>query len=131
MAKKTPIEKLDAAIAKTLEEYSTELMDGIRASTEAVAKAGAAAVRATSRSSFNGKAYAAGWTSKVENSRLSAEAVIYNKDHYQLAHLLENGHALRRGGRSIGKGFVDGREHIKPVEEEIAEKFEKKVKAII
>lgn len=131
MAKKTTIEKLDAAIAETLEEYSNELMDGIRASTEAVAKAGAAAVRATSRSSFDGKAYASGWTYRVEEGRLYSEGTIYNKEHYQLAHLLEHGHALRRGGRSIGKGFVDGREHIKPVEEEIAEKFEKKVKAII
>ena len=60
------------------------------------------------------KKYYKGWTSKMDNRRfgLTVGAVVYGKDGtYQLAHLLEHGHAKRSGGR------VDPKEHIAPVED--------------
>lgn len=56
--------------------------------------------------------YAKGWASKVEKGRIRVGATVYGKHGtYQIAHLLEHGHAKRNGGRT--KGIV----HIAPVEE--------------
>lgn len=56
--------------------------------------------------------YARGWTSKGEKGRYKVMATVYGKHGtYQLAHLLEYGHANRNGGRT------QGIEHIAPVEE--------------
>lgn len=56
--------------------------------------------------------YAKGWTRKVETGRLTVGATVYGKSGtYQLAHLLEHGHAKRGGGRT---GSVV---HIEPVEQ--------------
>lgn len=74
-----------------------------------VAKEAAAKLR--KESPGKGK-YHKGWTSKVEKGRLKVVATVHGKDGtYQLAHLLENGHAKRGGGRT--NPIV----HIAPVEE--------------
>lgn len=58
------------------------------------------------------KKYYKGWTRKMDGKRITVGAVVYGKSGtYQLAHLLENGHAKRGGGR------VDPKEHIAPVED--------------
>ena len=56
--------------------------------------------------------YAKSWTAKKtkENSH-SLEMTVHSKNRYQLAHLLEKGHAKRGGGRVFGKP------HIAPAEE--------------
>ena len=51
--------------------------------------------------------------------------VLYNAKYYNLTHLLEKGHPLRSGGRA--RAFP----HIKPVEEELNDKFLKGVENIL
>ena len=51
--------------------------------------------------------------------------MIYNKDHYQLTHLLERGHAKRSGGR------VEGRPHILPAEERAKNAFIVRIKEVV
>ena len=52
-------------------------------------------------------AYAKSWTAKKtkENSH-SLEMTVHSKNRYQLAHLLEKGHAKRGGGRVSGKPHI-------------------------
>ena len=63
--------------------------------------------------------YNADWNRKnlTGSSKKVFSSVVYNEKHYQLAHLLEKGHALKNGGRT--RAFT----HIAPV----AEKAEKKL----
>lgn len=57
--------------------------------------------------------YASGWTTTSKRSKSGElEMVVYNKDRYQLTHLLENDHF---GGRDLH--IVKGNPHIEPVEE--------------
>lgn len=123
MAKKTSIDKLSAAIHDILAEYGDDVQANLSDAVKQVTKKGAQAVKAAARSTFGGTGeYAAGWTSRAETGRFSAQGYIYNKDVPGLPHLLENGHANRNGGRT------PGREHIKPVEETIVKEFEAEVK---
>lgn len=113
------------AIQNILSEYGDEIDKCVSDAVKDVTKAGANAVKQEAKSKFGGTGeYAKGWTSKVENGRTGSEGIIYNKKP-GLPHLLEKGHAKRGGGR------VAGREHIKPVEEQIVKEFEGKVKAQI
>lgn len=121
MAKKTSVDKLSAAIHDILSEYGDDVQANLSDAVKQVTKKGAQAVKAAARSTFGGT-YAAGWTSRAETGRFSAQGVIYNKDVPGLPHLLENGHANRNGERT------PGREHIKPVEETIVKEFEAEVK---
>lgn len=119
---KTPIEKLDSAIKKILEEYGDDIKKNVGEASVKVAKKGAAALRGASAATFGGSGnYASGWTQEKEEKRWSTTSTIYNKNAPGLAHLLENGHATVNGGR------VAGRPHIAPVEKEIAKEFEEGV----
>ena len=59
---------------------------------------------------------------KVSETEGSIVIAIRNKKFYWLTHLLENGHALKSGGRT--RAFP----HIKPAEDFAARELEKKVK---
>lgn len=124
MAKKTPIDKLSAEVGKILADYGQDVYRNLSEATKRVAKAGAKAVSQSAKATFGGTGtYAAGWSSKLEDGRLSTQGIIYNKDVPGMPHLLENGHAKRGGGR------VSGRAHIAPVEEKLIKDLEEAVKA--
>lgn len=70
--------------------------------------------------------YAKGWTTKVEKSHMNISATIHGKSGtYQLAHLLEHGHANRGGGRTSGEV------HIAPVEEWAVKEIETKIREAV
>lgn len=122
---KTPADKLEDAIRGILEEYAGDIQKNVDEAAVRVGKAGAAALRASSRQSFGGTGkYAKGWKATVEAARTGTKVTLHNTVP-GLPHLLEHGHAKRGGGR------VKGIEHIAPVEKEITENFEKAVKEAI
>lgn len=110
-------EELETAMQKLLKDYDKDVQEVVRKTIPQAARAGAKQLRSTSpkRAKGGGK-YASGWASKVEQGRTGVTATIYGKHGtYQLAHLLEHGHAVRNGGRA--SGFAGAIVHIAPVEE--------------
>lgn len=116
MAKKSTVDTLAADIEQILEDYEGDVENLTK---EAVKEIGQKGVQSLKSSSgvFKGTKYKSGWTSKIEESRMGAKAILYNSKVPGLPHLLEYGHALRGGGR------VNGKVHIKPVEDELEKAF--------
>ena len=111
-------DKLSSEITKILKEYIDVTED---ACAEGVIEAANEVVSALHEAKPAGSgvygswdAYNADWDRKKLKRGKKGEytEVVYNKKHYQLAHLLENGHALPGGGRS--RAFP----HIAPVAEQ-------------
>lgn len=68
--------------------------------------------------------YANSWTyERLPNGNYK----VYNKDHYQLTHLLEYGHVIKNKKQGPEYGVVRGRAHIAPSTQKIAQIFEKDV----
>lgn len=123
MGRKIPVDKLTQEVDKILSEYGGDVQGNLNTIVGQMSKKGAQTLRQQSKNTFGGTGeYAKGWTSTVETGRVSAQGTIYNKSP-GLPHLLENGHALRGGGRTPGIP------HIKPVEEALVREFESKVKS--
>lgn len=128
MAKAT-IDTLDDEIKKILDSYGDEVERNLKEITKQVTKKGVEALKSSSRSTFGTvkkrkRKYAQTWTSKTEVGRLYSKGTIYNSQP-GLPHLLENGHALKNGGRKLGT--VPGKEHIKPIEDKIVKMYENEI----
>ncbi len=127
--RKVKINDFGNALSEILESYGDNFSEKMRA---AVLEAAEIAKQETKVGSprLSGK-YKRGWAVKEDAaSRLRTEAVVHNRTSYQLAHLLEKGHALRRGGRAVGAGQVAPIVHIAPAEEHAIKNMEKAVEKI-
>lgn len=116
----------------SIDDLADLVMDGLREYSEFADTAMKKAVRKTATSvrkeiSENAPKrtgrYAKSWMAKKtkENSH-SLEMTVHSKDRYQIAHLLEKGHAKRNGGR------VAAIPHIAPAEENGADLLESLIK---
>lgn len=123
MAKNIPLSELADEVEKALAEYSQDVADGIKSEVKQVAKEAVQTLKATSPKKTG--EYAGGWKVKTEYEGDDDIRVrVYNSKKPQLTHLLENGHAKQSGGR------VEGHPHIAPVERQISEKLEERVKVV-
>lgn len=82
------------------------------------------------RSNIAHNHYADSWTYTMNTDRYGTiKVTVYNEKHYQLTHLLENGHEIIAHGKHIGR--YKGVKHIKPAQdwavEEITKELEKKL----
>ena len=113
------LDNLANEITTALQEYTSEVEEGLIKAKKKVAQDGAKELRATSPKK-TGK-YAKGWSARKQGTSY----VIHNRTRYQLTHLLEKGHA------KVGGGRVSARVHIKPVEVRAIKEFEKEVERVI
>lgn len=125
-------DQLAEELNKILDQYGDDITDHTREAVRAAAKKGTQALKTVSKATFGTvkeqkRKYADSWTVKHEDNGLYELAILYNNKP-GLPHLLEHGHALKGGGRS---GHVEGRQHIKPVEEELVNSFEKALREAI
>ncbi len=120
MSDRVRIDQLAAAVMEGLTEYADLATEDMK---KAVKKAGA-----TVRKEIQANApkdtgdYAKSWSVKnVRETANAMEVVVHSRNRYQLAHLLEFGHAKRGGGR------VPGKAHIAPAEEKGIRELEREI----
>lgn len=120
MGSKVSIGNFSSEIMRQLEEYKDLTTDGVKA---AVKKAGTTVrkqIKATAPS--NTGTYAKSWSVKTTRETSNAlEVTVHSRNRYQLAHLLEFGHATRNGGRVPAQPHIAAAEEagIKELETEI------------
>ena len=110
MGSKIGIGDLSAEVMRQLNEYADLTTEGMK---EAVQKAGKTVqkeIKGTAPKRTG--AYSKSWTvKKTGESSRALEVTVHSRNRYQLAHLLEFGHAKRGGGRT--RAFP----HIAPAEQ--------------
>lgn len=118
MEKRVKVENLANEISKTLTDYIGVTEDACERGVVETAREAVQLLRSAHPSGSeewgSWDKYNAGWTSRKDKkkTRKGILSIVYNKDHYQLTHLLEKGHAKVNGGRT--RSFP----HIAPVEEQ-------------
>ena len=115
-----PVEKLADTVMDGLKEYASLATDELKAS---VKKAGQRAKKDISKNAPKDTgAYAKSWAVKTTRETAdSLEVTVHSRNRYQLAHLLEHGHAKRGGGR------VSAQPHIAPAEENAIDELEREM----
>lgn len=111
MSNKIEVSALSGAIADALKLYSVEVSESTKGAIDEVAKELVDDLR--NNSPKNTGKYAKNWTKKGK----SGQWIIYNKDRYRVAHLLEKGYTMRNGRR------ISGRKHIEPAQDRAEEKL--------
>ncbi len=103
------VSQLADAVMRGLEEYAQLATEDLKADVQKAAKAVQKQIFQTAPKD-TGK-YAKSWAAKkTKETSDSIEYTVHSRNRYQLAHLLEFGHAKRGGGR------VSARPHIAPAE---------------
>ena len=118
--KRVPVDKMSDAIMAGLKEYADLATDTVKEAVKDSAKTVKKEIQENAPKRTG--SYKKSWTSKktAENNN-SMTVTVYSKNRYQIAHLLEHGHAKRGGGR------VAGREHIAPAEEKGKQELMRKI----
>lgn len=103
------MESLGNQLSAILNDYSDELRDEVEQAIKTSADTTTKLLRTVADQLHHRTGeYAKGWTvTKVESTWKGVQAIIYNKTKPGLAHLLNNGHAKRGGGRVSGDSHID------------------------
>ena len=120
MSDKCTIDNLAKTIMEGLQEYADLASEDVKAAVRKAGKNVKADIAANAPKRTG--AYSKSWTVKTQKETAnSIEVVVHSKNRYQLAHLLEHGHAKRGGGR------VAGTPHIAPAEEKAIKELEEEI----
>ena len=129
MAQTVKIDGLADAVMDALMEYQEEVSEGTKKAVQKVSRECAREIR--TKAPQDSGTYAKSWTVKrLEENESEIHMVIYSKNRYQLAHLLEYGHVLKnKDGRVLGT--VGAKPHIRPAELNAEKKLMKEVKVVV
>ena len=118
--KKVRVDQMADDIMQGLTEYADLATDEMKSAVKKAGKMVKEEIEANAPKD-TGK-YASSWAAKTtqENANTLVQTV-YSRNRYQLAHLLEHGHAKRGGGR------VPGKPHIAPAEQKGIKKLETEI----
>ena len=121
MGRKIPISQLSAAVMEQLNEYAELATEDMK---EAVKKAGTTVRKDIEASAPRDTGdYAKSWALKTTKESSNAlQVTVHSRNRYQIAHLLEHGHAKRGGGR------VEGKAHIAPAESYAIKEIEAEIR---
>ena len=120
MATKVSIDQMASVIMDSLKEYADLATDDLKAAVKKTGNEVRKQIQSTAPKA-SGK-YSKSWSVKTtKESSNGMEVTVYSRNRYQLAHLLEFGHAKRGGGR------VAARPHIAAAEQAGIESFEQAI----
>ena len=120
MSEKCTIDNLAKTIMEGIQEYADVASEDVKTAVRKAGKNVKAEISANAPKRTG--AYAKSWAVKTEKETAhSLEVVVHSKNRYQIAHLLEHGHAKRGGGR------VAGIPHIAPAEEKAVKQLEEDI----
>ena len=105
MNRTVSIDEMDSAIMDELEKYAELASDDLKAAVKETAASGRKDIQAGAPVD-TGK-YKKSWSVKnVHEDSESIDLVVHSRNRYQIAHLLEHGHAKRGGGRVAAKPHI-------------------------
>ena len=121
MAKKISVDGLADAIRSQLEAYGQLAAEDVKKCVKSTSSYVKKEIQ--SNAPVRSGKYKKSWAVKNTNENSTGlQQVVYSRKRYTLTHLLENGHALRNGGR------VAAKPHIAPADEAGRVKFEQDIK---
>ena len=124
MSKVIQVDQLAKEVMDGLEEYAKLAADVLKKEIQKAGKTAKTQIEQTAprRTGKYAKSWAVKKTSETSNS---LEVTVHSKTRYALAHLLENGHAKRGGGR------VAAIPHIAPAEEAAVQSLERNIETTL
>ena len=126
-SRKVEVSDLANSIAHEIEDYKQDVSDHLKQEIKIIAKECKNEIQ--QNSPILTGSYRKGWHDKVAyEGQNDVRVVVRNRTDYQLAHLLEYGHA---GAGGTAKGVAPPHPHIGPAAERAEEKLLKKVKVVV
>ena len=124
MGTRTSVGNLAAEVMKQLNDYAELTTEGMKKAVNDAGKTVRKEIQAGAP--VKSGRYKKSWTvKKTDESSNKLEVTVHSRDRYQLAHLLEHGHAKRNGGRTAAL------QHIAPAEELGIEQLEQDIERMI
>lgn len=124
MSKVIKPEDLQNVLKEYLEDYVEDITEEVKETTDGMMKeVKAELIRISPKSGIaRGTKYYKGWSiktgAKTRKKDYKYTKIVWNKDNYQLTHLLEFGHCKRDG-----TGWVEAQPHIREVEKKYGARF--------
>ena len=118
-------DSVSAQMKEILDKYGRDAKQAIDASAKETADMCVQQLKNTSPKRKG--AYARSWTVKEERHGDVTDYIVHNSKHYQLTHLLENGHVIRNKKGTYGRTHPI--KHIAPAEEAGIQRFDLGVRA--